>query len=99
MEKSINTLSLHQDYIVTGCADGTVKFYDFYFKIVAWFENLGMSSLMSVSFAATEPEAIQGYDDDELDLGKENKDKPQPFSCSPFIAQDVAGTIQICRSS
>ena len=37
---AITTLNIHWDYLVTGFEDGTVKFYDFYFKVKAWFEDL-----------------------------------------------------------
>jgi len=50
-QESINILTIHEDYLVTGDSKGHVKFYDFYFKIVSWFENLEMSQLMSISFA------------------------------------------------
>ncbi len=55
-EVSINILEIHNKYLVTGDKNGHVKFYDSTFKIVAWFEHLEMSRLMSVSFAYTEPE-------------------------------------------
>lgn len=99
MDKAINTLSLHGDYIVTACADGTVKFYDFYFKIVAWFEHLEMASLMSISFSNCEPEQVAEWDDDDLDFGlKDDKDKVEPFKCSPFIVADANAVIQKCRA-
>ena len=65
---SINILTIHGNYLVTGDKNGHVKFYDFYFKIVAWFEHLDMSRIMSISFAYLEPEDAQEpdvYEDEE----------------------------------
>ena len=54
----INILTtVHDQYLVCGNQDGTIKFYDFYFKIVAWFEELNLSTIKSISFSKTEPKA------------------------------------------
>jgi len=37
---AIQTLNIHWDYLVCGFSDGAVWFYDFHFKIKAWFEHL-----------------------------------------------------------
>lgn len=37
---AIETLAIHWDYLVCGFSDGAVRFYDFHFKIKAWFEHL-----------------------------------------------------------
>lgn len=51
----INILTTHQDYLVCGNSDGTIRFYDFSFKVVAWFEDLYFSTIKSISFSNTEP--------------------------------------------
>eukprot|EP01105_Mastigella_eilhardi_P010888 TRINITY_DN251_c0_g1_i11.p1 TRINITY_DN251_c0_g1~~TRINITY_DN251_c0_g1_i11.p1 ORF type:complete len:1005 (+),score=248.37 TRINITY_DN251_c0_g1_i11:979-3993(+) len=38
-------------YIVFGSEDGSVKFYDFSFRIVAWFEDLCAGPVKSISFS------------------------------------------------
>ncbi|KAJ0392559.1 hypothetical protein P43SY_000538 [Pythium insidiosum] len=40
-------------YLVLGSSDGAVRFYDFDFRLVAWFEDLNAGPVMSISFAAT----------------------------------------------
>lgn len=37
---AIETLAIHLEYLVCGFSDGAVRFYDFHFKIKAWFEHL-----------------------------------------------------------
>ncbi|KAG1711729.1 hypothetical protein DVH05_008972 [Phytophthora capsici] len=38
-------------YLVLGSSDGAVRFYDFDFRLVAWFEDLNAGPVTSVSFA------------------------------------------------
>jgi WD40 repeat protein len=49
--------TIHDKYLVCGNNDGTIRFYDFYFKIVAWFEECYLSTVKSISFSKTEPKA------------------------------------------
>ncbi|KAH9123553.1 hypothetical protein AeMF1_005476 [Aphanomyces euteiches] len=48
---AINFLTDMDGYLVMGCADGAVRFYDFDFRLVAWFEDLCAGPVQSVSFA------------------------------------------------
>ena len=47
----INVLMIHGNYVVTGNHNGSVKFYVYELKIFAWFEDLMLESIMSISFA------------------------------------------------
>lgn len=38
-------------YLVLGSSDGAVRFYDFDFRLVAWFEDMNAGAVTSVSFA------------------------------------------------
>ena len=48
---SLLSTLLHR-YLVLSCADGTVRFFDFQFRIVAWFDDVGhgMGGITAVSF-------------------------------------------------
>lgn len=48
-------MTIHDEYLVCGNADGTIRFYDFHFKVIAWFEDLNFSTIKSISFSKTEP--------------------------------------------
>jgi WD40 repeat protein len=75
----INILTTHQDYLVCGNSDGTIRFYDFSFKVVAWFEDLYLSTIKSISFSNTEPRvATNDLQDDVEEL----------FKCSDFLVAD-----------
>ncbi len=48
-------MTVHDQYLVCGNSDGTIRFYDFHFKVVAWFEELNLSTVKSISFSKTDP--------------------------------------------
>jgi WD40 repeat protein len=53
-KSGINLLDTVSDrYVVCGCADGGVRFFDFQFRVVAWFEDIQQGQITSVSFAET----------------------------------------------
>lgn len=43
-----------QTFLVVGTANGTIRFYDDQFKAEAWFENLLLSRIKSISFSNKE---------------------------------------------
>ena len=54
-QKGIQVVSTIDDYIVVGSDDGAVRFYDFQFRLHAWFEDLNAGPVTSVSFANMPP--------------------------------------------
>lgn len=48
---SINHLSSFGDFVVTGAADGLVRFFDGGMRLCAWFEDMAAGPITSVSFA------------------------------------------------
>lgn len=60
---SINQLmTIDNSYLVVGNSDGTIRFYDFQFKVAAWFENLNLESIKSISFSKKQPEVANSGD-------------------------------------
>ncbi len=56
----INILTtIHDKYLVCGNNDGTIQFYDFQFKIMAWFDDLYFSTIKSISFSKKKPLAAK----------------------------------------
>ena len=43
------------EYVVSGGADGHIRFFDFDFRIIAWFEDLDAGPVASISFAVPTP--------------------------------------------
>ena len=88
---SINNLTtVHDKYLVCGNSDGTIRFYDFYFKIVAWFEDMYFSTIKSISFSKTDPKPATDAQTD---------DNEEPFMCSDFLVADESALICMLQSS
>ena len=54
---AINILLTVDNYLVCGNEDGTIRFYDFFFKAEAWFEDQQLSEVKSISFSRRRPTA------------------------------------------
>jgi WD40 repeat protein len=52
-KSAINTIEIHNDYIVTGGNDGHIKFFNFKFRLQAYFEEIRNGPINSISFANT----------------------------------------------
>jgi len=89
---AISTLTIHGEYLVTGNKDGSVRFYDFDLKICAWFENLELGGIKSISFADSDPDPANR----DVDDGEDYKDV---FECSEFIVADSNAVVCRLRSS
>ena len=82
-----------------GNKDGSIRFYDFQFKIVAWFEDINLAQITSISFSKRNPRLAISHEVDERRLeNKDDKDQglkieKVPFECSDFIAADTSGMV------
>lgn len=55
LECGINLMdTTFNGYLVLGCQDGAVRFYDYYLRLEAWFEELHAGSVTSLSFSFQE---------------------------------------------
>lgn len=85
---SINQLmTIDNKYLVVGNSDGNIRFYDFQFKVAAWFENLKLYSIKSISFSTKDPVYAAAPED--------QTDSKNDFACSDFIVADA--TAQVCQ--
>jgi len=90
----INILSTHHNYLVCGNYEGTIRFYDFNFKIVAWFEDCLFSNVKSISFSHTAPKPST--------VDHQNDSKPKDdeiFKCSDFLVADENALICMLQST
>ena len=55
---------VHAPFVVVGGADGAVRFYDYQFRVQAWFEDLSAGPVKSISFALQQQDELI-TDDDE----------------------------------
>ena len=82
-QQGISILTVHDDMLVVGTTQGSLRFYNFGFKIICWFEDLSNVEIQSISFGrfSQEPKAIEGLRDEEhIDFGE-------------FIVSDSSGKI------
>lgn len=73
------------DLLVTGAADGHVRFFDFEFRVVAWFEDLDAGPVTRVSFAH-QPGALKG-------------DGTPALRCPDFVVGTANSLIISCEPS
>ena len=86
---SINQLmTIGDKYLVVGNSDGNIRFYDQKFKVAAWFENLNLNAIKSISFSTKAPEPAS---DDPMD-------EKDGFACSDFIVADSSAMIVQIKS-
>jgi cilia- and flagella-associated protein 251 len=52
LECGVNVMEVtNNQYLVLGCQDGAIRFYDYYLRLEAWFEDLNAGPIISLSFA------------------------------------------------
>ena len=85
---------VHGEYLACGNSDGTIRFYDLNFKVVAWFEDLNLTTIKSISFSKTDKKrAVSDFDTDI-------KDAPgKVLECSDFIVADDSALICMLEST
>ena len=80
----------YDEYLVVGNSDGTIRFYDFCFKVVAWFEDLNLSTIKSISFCKKSPVNAKGETNYDQKSGG--------FRCSDFIVSDSSAMVVQLKS-
>ena len=83
-------MTIDNKYLVVGNSDGNIRFYDFQFKVAAWFENLNLNAIKSISFSTKEPV----YASDER-----SDDNKNDFACSDFVVADSSAQVVQLKSS
>lgn len=80
---------MDNEYLVVGNNDGTIRFYDFTFKAIAWFEkDLLLDNVKSISFSNKQPIlATQGK------MLTDDNESKNPFKCSDFLVADSSGMV------
>ena len=79
--------TLFDKYIVCGCNDGSIRFYDLQFKVLSWFEHIKSGDITSLSFSS---------DSTMLDNENHNIDEQvtmDNFQIPNFIIATIEGKI------
>lgn len=86
VKSGINLLDTVLDkFIVCGCADGAVRFFDFQFRVVAWFEDIQAGHITSISFADQQTQAQLNQSNSQVSM--------EEFSVPDFIVGTSDGKI------
>jgi WD40 repeat protein len=86
-------MTVHDQYLVCGNSDGTIRFYDDHFKVEAWFEDLNLSTIKSISFSKTDPKAATDMAQDDV------KGKEGVLVCSDFLVTDDSALVCMLQST
>lgn len=91
---SLNVLQVHEKArVVIGAADGAVRFYDYQFRVQAWFEDLSAGSVKSISFEKTND------DGDDFDIpGGSGAGSEEDFKCPNFLVSTGSALVVLAES-
>jgi len=88
---SLNVLQVHdQARVVVGGSDGNVRFYDYQFRVHAWFEDIGAGSVKSISFNKTE-------ENDETRASASGGTQDE-FQCPHFLVSTGAALVVLVEA-
>ena len=85
-KSAVNVLLTSGEYIVSGGSDGFIKFFDFDFRVIAWFEDLDAGPIPSLSFAHP-PGALKKVG------------ASAPFTCPDFVVGTANALVISCTAS
>lgn len=95
---TISNLLIYDKLIVIGTSSGSVRFYDFRFRIVCWFENLGLAEITSISFSKKKFNFDSFWK--KLDKSfKEQNNTEYNFSYTDFIVSDAHAKVHFIKCS
>mmetsp|Transcript_42036 Transcript_42036/g.105703 ORF Transcript_42036/g.105703 Transcript_42036/m.105703 type:complete len:986 (+) Transcript_42036:60-3017(+) len=94
-EVSLNVLQVHEKArVVIGASDGSVRFYDYQFRVQAWFEDLSAGSVKSISFDRS-TEGDEEYDPPGASSGLGVEDE---FRCPNFLVSTGSALVVLVES-
>jgi hypothetical protein len=97
VDQSINVLMTVADtYLVCGTAEGKIKFYDFKYWLVSWFEDLNLNKIKSISFSNKPAINASSKTAQNQPVAKDNNLQTD-FSCPEFIVSDSSATVIVLR--
>eukprot|EP00927_Polykrikos_kofoidii_P072932 TRINITY_DN69007_c0_g1_i1.p1 TRINITY_DN69007_c0_g1~~TRINITY_DN69007_c0_g1_i1.p1 ORF type:complete len:979 (-),score=141.93 TRINITY_DN69007_c0_g1_i1:92-3028(-) len=94
-EVSLNVLQVHEKArVVIGASDGNVRFYDYQFRVQAWFEDLSAGSVKSISFEKSTDDAEDFDAPGNSGVGVEDD-----FKCPKFLVSTGTALVVLVQSS
>ena len=91
----IKCLLNYEKKIVIGCGDGAIKFFEYNFIIVRWFENVSwLVTGISFDMTACEDPNKKDFKEEEDNFDMDMDENSNKFKCLPFITTDISGSIK-----
>lgn len=90
---AISVLKIEDRFLVVGSSNGSIRFYDDQYRIEAWFEDVDLGAIHTISFSDVQ----EDYDDPQDSRASHEKDKV--FVCNDFIVVDDKARITLLKSS
>jgi cilia- and flagella-associated protein 251 len=94
---SISVLKIEGRFLVVGSSNGSVRFYDDQYRIEAWFEDIDLGSIHTISFSNVMEDGENELADSQAS-GDKLKDY-KPFLCNDFIVVDDNARITMLKAS
>ena len=96
---AIKILKIQGPYLVVGASNGSIRFYDFQYRIISWFEDIDVADITSISFA-NDPLGDRSESMRMAATGLDKEDKEnEPFDCPEFIVVDYEAKITILKGN
>jgi hypothetical protein len=94
---AISVLKIEDRFLVVGSSNGSVRFYDDQYRIEAWFEDIDLGAIHTISFSDLQEDGEVDAQDSRVSQDKLHNDKA--FSCKDFIVVDDRARITLLKSS
>jgi hypothetical protein len=90
-------MTVADTYLVCGTQEGNIKFYDFKYWLVSWFEDLNLNKIKSISFSNKPAINAASKGAQSNNQGKGDNNLQTDFSCSEFCVADSSATVVVLR--
>ena len=91
---AINVLKIEGRFLVIGSSNGSVRFYDDQYRIEAWFEDIDLGSIHTISFSNLQ----EDRDGDDSRISGEKNKEFKRFVCNDFIVVDDNARVSLLKS-
>ena len=92
---AISVLKIEDRFLVVGSSNGSVRFYDDQYRIEAWFQDIDLGSIHTISFSDVQ----EDYDPEESRMSNQKLKMEKPFECKDFVVVDDKARITMLKSS
>lgn len=89
---------VHERLIIIGTTLGSIRFYDFRFRILCWFENIGLSCVTSISFAKVKFD-YETFWHSHSENSKMEENKEYNFEYIDFVVGDSQARVHLVQCS